>query len=264
VVDFTAGEDVAFAQGFLANIFDVVIDVASTRGDTTSKTTTVLPPSVKITFTDSLLTDGDGLEYTIVFGKIDSTTRIGGSPCIDERTRAGSLYITQSDYFNNQNVKITVEMRDDATSHYVGGSGDMAKFVGTLVIQRTNGRGFTLNTTNCFTNFNGGTTKITAAQTITFLADVSPGIWGQSYNTTGKINGTSHTGENFTSFIGVTLVKKIASGCCRTFAQGKIEVTNTTKDNISNVDYDPNLDGACDRLFKISLIDGQSQTYKVN
>jgi hypothetical protein len=262
-VDYTSGEDVGFSQGLLSNIFDAVIDVASTQGDTSIIPYTILPQSVKITYTDSLLTDGDGLEYAVEFLNIDSVTLNGGTQCIDARTRGGKLYITQSSFFNDPKVKITVEMRDDAEAHYVGNGTDMAKFVGILNIQRNSNRTFTLNMTNGTVKFKTGTVRITVTQSITFLADVTPGIWTQSYSVTGTCNGSNRNKEAFTSFVGIALVKKLTTDCTRTYTQGKVEVTTTAKNNTVNVDYDPGLDGACDRIFKISLIDGQSQTYKV-
>lgn len=261
--DYETGEDVGYTMSLLTNIYDAALDVAQTIVAPTPTAATLFPPTVTVVYTDSLYSDGDGIEYEVVFRSIDSVTFDGGTQCIDERTRAGSFFITQTKPINEVGAVLTLTLSNADKIHYVGNSADMIRFNGTIVITRSGAKTFNIGT-NVDAKYKTGKVHIETAEERKEVTNVGQGIWNAVYDVTGTGKGVTREGSSFTFFTATVLQKSVQPVCSRSFVQGLVEVKNTTENANVTINFDPKFSKECDRVFAVSLTNGQAKTYKIN
>lgn len=261
--DYETGEDVGYTMSLLTNIYDAALDVAQTIVAPTPAAATLLPPTVTVTYIDSLYSDGNGIKYEVAFWTIDSVSLNGGTPCTDERTRAGSFFITQTKPINEVGAVLTVTLSNADKIHYVGNGTDMIRFNGTIVITRSGVKNFSI-ATNADAKYKNGKVHIETVEDRKEVSNIGQGIWNAVYETTGTGKGVTREGSNFTFFVATVLQKNVQPVCSRTYVQGTIEVKNTTENANVIINFDPKFNNECDRNFSVSLINGQAKTYKIN
>lgn len=261
--DYETGEDVGYTMSLLTNIYDAALDAAQTMAATPAQPPSIFPSDVTLIYTDSLYTDGDGIEYELAFRSIDTITLTGGSQCIDERTRAGSFFVTQTKPMNEVGAVLNLRLSDSDKAHYVGNSANMVRFVGSISITRTAAKALAI-TTNVDARYTNGKIHFESTEERREISNTGSGIWNAVYDVIGTGKGVTREGNNFTFFVATILQKNVQSVCSRTFVQGTVEVRNTTENASVIVNFDPQLKKVCDRDFAVSLINGQSKTYKIN
>lgn len=261
--DYETGEDIGYTMSLLTNIYDAALDVAQTLVAPNPVAATILPSTVTIAYTDSLYTDGDGIEYEVIFRSIDSVTFDGGTQCPDERTRSGSFFITQSKPITEVGSILTLTLSNATKIHYVGNGTDMIRFNGTAVITRSGAKTFTIST-NMDAKYKTGKVHIETAEERREISNTGQGIWNAVYEVTGTGKGATREGSNFTFFIATVLRKTLQPICSRTYVQGIVEVRNTSENANVTINFDPKLNNECDRNFSVSLINGQTKSYKIN
>lgn len=261
--DYETGEDVGYTVSLLTNIYDAALDAAQTIAASPAALPTIFPSDVTIAYSDSLYTDGDGIEYEVAFRSIDSINLSGGTHCVDERIRAGSFFISQTKPINEVGAVLTLTLSNDNRIHYVGNGSDMIRFNGTIVITRSGVKTFSI-TTNVDAKYKNGKVHIETGEERKEVSNIGQGIWNAVYEVTGSGKGITREGSNFTFFVATVLQKNIQPICSRTYVQGMIEVKNTTENANVTINFDPQFNKECDRLFAVSLTNGQAKTYKIN
>lgn len=261
--DFETGEDVGYTMSLLTNINDAALDVAQTLVAPSPVAATLFPSTVIITYTDSLYTDGDGIEYEVDFWSIDSVTLNGGTQCLDERTRAGSFFISQTKPITEMGAVLTLTLSNDNKIHYVGNGNDMVRFNGSVVITRSGAKTFSI-TTNVDAKYKTGKVHFESTEERREVSNTGQGIWNAVYEVSGTGKGVTREGNDFTFFVATVLKKTLQPICSRTFVQGVVEVRNTIENANVTVNFDPKLNNECDRNFAVSLTNGLAKTYKIN
>lgn len=248
---YVSAEDNSTAENEFTSLFDVADDFSSNDARTRAGNT-ILPNGVIVTFSDSLFTDGDGVECTVDFGEI-KTTVPKGTLCKDGRYRAGRIHLslTKRYFLDSAEVIITAH---DSDNYYGGSDGvNLTKLTGTMHLTRLSDMSVKIDVIDAKAINDKGTVSWQSTRTITKLVDNGPGILGDQFQVTGSASGTNRNNENFTVTIDEPLVKKVEIGCARTFVKGKITLTNTSSSKTLKIDYDPFNNQACDLTVKVTI-----------
>lgn len=251
VETIVSAEDNSTAENEFTSLFDVADDFSS--NDTRTRAgSTILPNGAIVTFTDSLFTDGDGVECSIDFGPIKSTNP-KGTLCKDGRYRAGVIHLSLSKRYFMDSAEVTITAHD--SDKYFGGSDgvNMTQLSGTIKLIRLSETALKIDVINAKAVNDKGSVAWQSTRTITKLVDNGPGILGDQFQITGSASGINRNNENFTVTIDVPLLKKVELGCARTFVKGKITLTNVSSGKTIMIDYDPFNNQACDLTAKATI-----------
>ncbi|HEY1046560.1 MAG TPA: hypothetical protein VGF79_08980 [Bacteroidia bacterium] len=246
-----SAEDNSTAENEFTSLFDVADDFSSNDSRTRSGNT-ILPSGAVVNFSDSTFNDGDGVECTIDFGQLKSTTP-KGILCNDGRYRAGVVHLSISKRYLQDSSVVEISA-GDADNFYAGSDGvNLTKLTGTLKVTRTSANSLRIEVINARAINDKGTVSWQSVRNITKTLDNGAGILGDQFEVTGQASGVNRNGENFTVSIDVPLVKKVEMGCARTFIKGKITLTNASSGKTIKIDYDPFNDGRCDLTAKATI-----------
>lgn len=255
-----SAEDNSTVENEFTSLFDVADDFSSNDRRTRAGST-ILPSGAIVTFQDSSFTDGDGIECSIDFGPLKSSSP-KGILCLDGRYRAGVIHITSNKryFLDSAVVTITANSND---KFYAGNDGvNLTQISGSITLSRISQSALKIDVTNARAINDKGTVEWQSSRTITKLIDAGPGILGDEFQVTGEASGINRNGESFTVKIDVPLHKKVEYGCARTFVKGKITLTNTSSNKTIMIDYDPFNNGICDLTAK-ATINGKEYFYLV-
>jgi hypothetical protein len=246
-----SAEDNALVETQLSSVFEMLDDVASSDPKMKKTAGTILPSGANLIYTDSLFTDGDGLEFHIDFGPKGHLAPFG-LLCQDGRYRAGILKATLSAPYTSIGAILSLTVLD-LDSFYSGNGTDMYQIVGNSVFTRTELNKLTIAMTGMKVKDGASTVTWSSNKEIVRTFDAGPGVWKDHFEITGNGNGTNRNGEAYTVTIDKPLLKKIETGCAKTFVSGIItlEVTSTGKKIIVN--YDPYGNGVCDDLAEANI-----------
>ena len=256
----TSAEDNAMVETQLSSVFDILDDVASSDPKMKKTAGTILPSGALLVYTDSVFTDGDGLEFYIDFGPKGSLAPFG-LLCQDGRYRSGILRATLTAPYSSIGAILTLNIAD-ADAYHSGDGIDMYQIIGTSVISRTEINKLTIAMTDMKVKDGLNTVTWTSNKEIVRTFDAGPGVWKDHFEITGSGSGINRNGEAFTVTIDKPLLKKVETGCAKTFVSGIItlQVTSTGKKIIVN--YDPYGNGACDNLAEAD-INGKKTLFRV-
>lgn len=246
-----SAEDNSTAENEFTSLFDVADDFSS--NDSRTRTgNTILPSGAVVNFSDSTFSDGDGVECTIDFGPLKSSTP-KGILCNDGRYRAGVVHLSISKRYLQDSSVVEISA-GDADNFYAGSDGvNLTKLTGTLKVTRTSASSLRIEVINARAINDKGTVSWQSVRNITKTLDNGAGILGDQFEVTGQASGVNRNGEDFTVTIDVPLVKKVEMGCARTFVKGKITLTNASSGKTIKIDYDPFNDGRCDLTAKATI-----------
>jgi hypothetical protein len=256
----TSAEDNALVETQLASVFDVLDDVASSDPKMKKTAGTILPSGAILVYNDSLFTDGDGLDFYIDFGPKGSLAPFG-LLCQDGRYRAGILRATLSAPYTSIGAALSLNVLD-TDSFYSGDGIDMYQIVGTTLITRTEINKLTIAMNDM--KIKDGTNMITwsSNKEIVRTFDAGPGVWKDHFEITGNGNGINRNGEAFSVNIDKALLKKVETGCAKTFVSGIITLEVTSSGKKIVVNYDPYDNGICDNLAEAD-INGKKTLFRV-
>lgn len=259
--NITSAEDFANVESEFAAAFEVSDDVNTNDGRVKKAGSTILPSGAVLTFTDTSFTDGDGVEYSLDFGVLGTTTP-KGMLCNDGRYRAGKLTVTVSKPYLQIGTVVTLTI-NESDNYYSGDGVNMTQLSGVLTITRTEEQKVELKLDNGKATNSRGTRNFKGTKVIErTVGSSTPGTLGDEFKITGSGEGTNKEGDNYTWSITTPLVKKIELGCARTFVVGVIEVKNTNSSSAISVNFDPYNNGACDRIAE-ATINGKKFTFTV-
>lgn len=256
----TSAEDYALAETQLSGIFDVVDDVSSSDGRLNKTSGTLLPSGAILEFTDSLWDDGDGKEFYVDFGPRGSLAPFG-MLCQDGKYRAGRLNLKLNKPYTQIGAQLEI-MLSGADSFFSGNGTDMYQITGNKKITRTAVNKLDIQVQNMEIRDLANVIRWNSNGQIERTVDAGPGIWMDHFEITGGGNGQNRNGEDFTVNIDQPLLKKIESGCAKTFVKGVITLTVTGSGKKIMVDYDPYDNEACDNLAEAD-INGKKTIFRV-
>jgi hypothetical protein len=246
-----SAEDNSTVESEFTSLFDVADDFSS-NDHRTRAGNTILPSGAIVIFQDSSYTDGDGVECSIDFGPLKSSSP-KGTLCQDGRYRAGVIHITSTKRYFLDSAVVTISAGDN-DNFYAGNDGvNLTKVSGTIMLSRLSQSSLKIDVTNAKATNDNGTVTWQSSRTITKTIDNGPGILDDQFTITGSGSGVNRNGESFTVTIDVPLQKIVQMGCARTFIVGKITLTNVTSGKKILIDYDPFSNQACDLVAKATI-----------
>lgn len=240
--NITSAEDFAASETEVAGLFDVSDDAIETNFKSF-----VLPVGVKVKKLDTVSAIN---EYELDFGPKGNTEPMG-ILCADGRYRAGKIRISFTKPYSAIGGLATIKT-SSIDPYYSGDGENMPQIVTDISIKRKASHTFeiTLNGTQLIFS-DGSTTSFHGIRNLTKISGQStPGIWGDEYEVTGNGSGVNREDENYTWNITTPLLKRLQSGCARTFVKGVISIENEDAQNPLEVDFDPFNNAACDRTVK--------------
>lgn|GEM_PF-563233 len=251
-----SAEDNAVAESEFAAIYDVIDDFVSTNMTATH----ILPNGTIILFHDTSFYDGDGQEFSIYFGELDSTYPLGVL-CNDGKYRAGFLRVRVTTPFTTIGSVIEVEASHDEC-FYSGNGHDMFKVQGKIIATRAELNKVNIEVQEATLKGDDYNIHWQSDRTLEIVHDAGPGFWGDTYHITGTARGVNRVGQSFTVTIEEPLVKHMTQDCASTFTEGVLNVTVQAQNKNIIVDYDPFGDQACDKIVQAE-INGKRSIFKV-
>jgi hypothetical protein len=255
-----SAEDHSNSESEFFSTLEIVDDLASTDGKLNKAGGTILPSGAVIKYTDSLWTDGDGLDFSIDFGPL-GTSEPKGLLCQDGRYRAGKLNLSLTQRYSTIGAELNVEIRSE-DAYYTGNGRDMYQLEGVLSIVRSTENSIDLTTTDAKLSDDEKTLTWSSQSTITIISDAGAGIWRDVYEITGSSNGVNRNGESYTVTIDEPLKKKVELGCAKTFVSGLMTLSIDSSNKVIRVNYDPYDDEACDNIAEAE-INGKKTIFRV-
>jgi hypothetical protein len=242
----TTAEDITRSEAYLASVFNIADDVASSDSSLKKSGSTLLPSGAVLTFTDSLFTDGDGVDYFIDFGATP------GLLCLDGVTRAGRIDVSQSKRFSDLGCVVEVNM-PVANNFAVSTTGGMTTISGKATITRKETNKINLKIEN-------GKADNTTDGSITFSSDKdivheevgAAGIADDIFKSMGSGSGTNSKGKAYT-WVTTDSVVKIEQPNCAFPVKGIIELTS--EGSTYKIDFEPD-GGGCDKKVVFTLPNG--------
>lgn len=256
-----SAEDNAQIENEYAQVFDVVRDFVANDYHTAKTDDYILPGGATVTFTDTTFDDGDGVDLLINYGPLTHSGTMKGIECGDMRYRAGVVHAGVTSRWSTYPDTLTIAI-SAADNYYVGNGTKMWKVTGTQVIVRTSDSTYTQTVTDATLQRDNGTARWAANRTIKLLEDAGPGWQNDTYAYSGTAEGINANGVAYTSQILNTLVKKLSPGCMGTFVSGSQNITNTNGDTFV-IDYDADMDWACDKKVKVIVNADKTRTFEL-
>lgn len=242
----TTAEDITRTEAYLASIFNVTEDVASSDGRLNKNGSTLLPAGAKMEFKDSLFTDGNGVEYSLDFGPLP------GLLCLDGVTRAGKIDISQTARYSDVGAVVVVNV-PEANQFHVDAADGMTMVSGKATVTRVSESELKFKIeSGKAENAKNGTMTFNSNKTIIQEELGAPGIADNIFRATGSGDGVNTKGNNYNWDITESIVKVEKANCAFPIS-GVIELT--TSGNTYKIDFSP--DGtACDKKVVITLPNG--------
>ncbi len=242
----TTAEDITRTEAYLASIFNITEDVASSDGRLSKTGSSLLPAGAKMEFTDSLFTDGDGVEYSLDFGPLP------GLLSLDGVTRAGKIDVKQSARYSDIGAVVEVNI-PESNQFYVSTTGGMTMISGKATITRVSKEQLNFKIENGKAeNATDGAMTFNSNKVIVQEELGAAGIADDVFKAVGSGDGVNTKGKNYTWNISDTVVK-VEKPNCSFPIQGIIELT--TEGSTYKIDFSPDA-SACDKKVVITLPNG--------
>jgi len=244
-----SAEDNAQIETEFSQVFEAVADFAANDGRVNKTDDFLLPSGATVVFTDSLFNDGDGIDFDINYGPLNSGGSTKGRLCKDERYRAGIVHVGMTSRLSEIPCIVTIAI-SSSDQYYAGNGTKMYQLTGTKTVTKTSANSYNVEVLNATMQRDNGIVSWNAERTITKTNDPGAGWENDEYTIEGSADGINANGDAFTAEIVSPLVKEMSLGCMSTFIQGEIAVTNSNE-KVLSIDYDSFGDAACDKTATI-------------
>jgi len=253
-----SGQDFAEDMESINSTMDMVQDIGLNQGFMQKNGNPIIPSSVWI-YTDTLFSDGDGIEITADFGN--------RTLCGDGWSRTGAITFKANKPYSEIGSKLeisTPRLVAQQSSKFLGfridpiGRGDkfsierksatQIDFVGNFSYEA--GGDTNLQSDRQVFNGNFSLTQIEGQVT----SDTKDDKW----ELTGSCNMKNHAGKPYDVRITEQLVRNSDPDCSKTFISGKLELQNEGSKSVLKLDFGT---GTCDNDVVITLPGGIKKTY---
>ncbi len=254
----SAQDNAAFETEFAA-IYDAVADFSANNGNTGKTGELILPGAARVFFTDSLLSDSDGIVFTIDYGLLNNGGLTKGIICKDGRYRAGKIHVGMTKRWTSFPCIVTISI-STADNYFVGNGVNMYQLSGLTTVSRSSETAFTIDISNATFQRDNGTAKWECNRTAAITLNSPGGVWGDEMEIIGTSSGTNKNGVSFTAETVSPLKKVISLSCLETFVKGEWQLSSGG--NTFTVNYDPDNNEHCDRKISVS-VNGKTKTMDV-
>ncbi len=246
---FQSAEDNAQLETEFAQVYEAVADFAASDARTAKTEDYLLPNGALVSFTDSVFSDGDGIDFEIDYGPLGNTNP-KGRLCKDGRYRAGKVHVGMNKRWSEIPCRVTVAITS-SDEYYAGNGTNMYKITGTKIINRISSDVYEVEVTNATLQRTNGTVYWNSERTVTKIFDDGAGWLNDEFSITGNASGSNANGDSFTVQITSPLLKKLSVGCMSTFIAGELMVTNSNGKELE-INYDSFGSQACDKTITVS------------
>ncbi|MCB9246510.1 MAG: hypothetical protein H6606_08770 [Flavobacteriales bacterium] len=241
---FDTAHDQTFAEASYFSTFDLVGDLIISQGYIPGNTSAMLPSDVKLTVTDSILTDGNGWEFSVKFGSLGKDIP-HGKLCPDGLYRSGRLKIRVQDPTNPIGNVINVHCNPQ-DSFFTGNGTVMGHLAGNIAITRLDTNLYEVVVHDAIVTTKGKEMLWSCERTLEIVEQNGNGMIGATYSVTGSSHGMNRSNEHFISNIEEPLVKTLQLGCSQYFRSGVFTIEESSNERFLRIDYDPFENAACD------------------
>lgn len=246
---FDTAHDQSFASSSYFSTFDLVGDLILGQGHLPGNGSSILPSDAVLTYQDTVLSDGDGWEFSVYFGKIGKDIPHGTlSP--DGLYRAGTLKIRIQNPLNPIGNVVNVHCNPE-DSFFTGDGVLMGHLAGNIAITRSDSLSYEVVVHDAIISSPGREMLWSCERTMRIVENSGRGLIGSTYELTGFSHGMNRLNEFFSSTIESPLVKTLEYGCANHFRKGVFTIEESKNERFLRVDYDPFSDGACDNYVLI-------------
>ncbi len=246
-----SAEDNSLIESEFISIYDIAQDVISNNLDI-KNSSKLLPKGVLLLFTDSLYSDGNGLDFKLDFGDVKREFP-NGILCLDGRYRAGILHFKTNKKYEESGFFCEI-LANELDSFFAGNDGGKLSLIfGKKIISRVNNSTFNILVENGKIKNENGTISWNCDRTVELLRENNPVIMELGYQVTGVADGINRNGEIYTATIEEPLIKKSKRDCLKTYIIGTIKLTDKKANNKITIDYDPFNNKDCDLVIKATL-----------
>lgn len=228
--------------------FDIVSDLSSSNVLFVKKDQSLLPNGLVINYIDTTFQDGNGLKIELDFGDLGEEPH--GQLCKDNKYRAGKMMITVNRPMSQLDAQLEVSFSDEFP-YYTGNGKKMTKLVGQMALLRKSETEITFTIKELKTSLEEEKHTIAANFSVQTLQDGGLGIVNDELSFSGTI-GVSNSTSTLLFSTSSPLIKNYALPCAKYILAGDLITVLPETNSIMEVDFDPDLDRACDT--KVALI----------
>ncbi len=245
---FQSAEDHAQLETEFAQVYESVADFVANDAKTSKTEDYMLPSGALVSFTDSVFSDGDGIDFEIDYGPLGTSTP-KGRLCKDGRYRAGKIHVGMNKRWSEIPCLVTVAITS-SDEYYAGNGTNMYKITGTKTISRVSNDTYEVEVANATLQRTNGAVAWNSERTVTKTFDSGAGWLNDEFSVTGSAQGINANGDAFAVQITTPLKKKLSIGCMSTFIAGELMVTNSNGREL-RIDYDSFGNEACDKTITV-------------
>ncbi len=207
----------------------------------------------KLEIIDSLISDGDGYRYKVVFPSINQKI-MTSMKNYDGRVRLGSFFVDLN--FNYKELNAKSEIVLDSSSHCFIGEigGTFTQIFGAVKFERL----VTNKVILSFDKLHFLSNNIDNQLSGTLITS-----WVAGENTDGILNDNMFYFGNGTGFYqnepynwktNLAIEKNMEFGCCANLIKGIIQIEPVNSDKLFKIDFDPFNNKSCDSIVKIYIL----------
>lgn len=207
----------------------------------------------KLEIIDSIISDGDGYRYKVVFPPVDQKL----TPSMknyDGRVRLGSFFVDLN--YNYKEINAKSEIVIDSSSHcFIGDiGGDLTQLFGIVKFERLVTNKVILSFDKLHFITNKIDNQLTGNLTTSWLiGENTDGILDDNMFYFG--NGTGiYQNQPYVWKTNLAIEKNMEFGCCANLVKGIIQVEPQNSDKVFKVDFDPFNNKSCDSILKIYVL----------
>jgi hypothetical protein len=253
-----ATENIALAEGHslvmtsLFSALNAAEEVNQLNGSRPSGPIGIANENVILIYTDSLLTDGNGIAYILDFEPLNSQAP-KGIQCGDGIYRTGKIRVTIGGDWSESNTQFSMVLDSFSTGDGIS----MKQVNGTIRGYRKSSKSWEIDFTDLKIKPNNSNTAHELSgicEVVTTSGDQTIGLLDNIQDVFGSGSGKLQSGESYGWSIdqNIPLTKRMENGCAETFVKGVVKMINSNEANLQ-LDFDPFENQACDRVAKALL-----------
>lgn len=236
-------------MGEFLSTYDVIDEVLSLEDILTIQNESILPLGTTVTYLDSSLTDGDGVEVLLDFGSLGSSPK--GLLCRDHKYRAGRITLSLDERFPSNNSAILVSM-DNERPFYSGNGNEMIMFKGSFTIMHKNVANNKLSCEDLNLVCGDIALEVFSMLDVHAVRRNSPQDTDDYVTFHGELLLTDRHQETTKFIIKKPLCKQSSFDCLKYITSGKMDIQKSSTISEIVVDFDPHERGVCDNLISIT------------
>jgi len=213
----------------------------------------------KLEIIDSLISDGDGYQYKVIFPKKNSINPSNIN--YDGQSRFGSFVVDLNFNYRELNAKSLITI-DSSNQCFIGKSdGELTQIWGSVKFERfvTNKVNFTFN--KVYFLRKNVQYQLTGSFDINWLVgETTDGIENDNIAFSGSGTGI-YMNEVFRWKTNLAVEKNYEFGCEANLVKGILQIEPISNDKVFKVDFDPFNNKSCDSIIKIYIL---GKEYEVN